>query len=423
VTPDSVLCSDPRDGDLTFTVHADDAHAAAAVTITARPGDPFVELAPADNSDSVRLLPRPTYDFGIGTATVVGHTLAGQVDRYTLRATLGAVPAGLDGVTVEVTGALVADGQVDGCAKVDDTHLSCTGMGSSRTADLAVTSTATERHAVTLTVRPPAGYADPDGSDDSTAVTVGPAVDLRLASPTPAVPVRSTSDTYDVTTVLSGVRSGPVAFTVSGAAAVTDASCAVDSPTRVTCADPTEGQAVRFTLHPDHPAASTSVSITAHAADVFEELAAGDNTVATTLTPDVSLDSLTVLRHRDGNSQAVVAAQVSGVPAGVTSVRVRLSGPAVGLGAGQVHLTDGQEGADAEGLVTCTTTDATGTRLADGVYATCTRVDEAVDGHFQIVMRVAHPHGTPSVVTFTILPLGLDEGGHTGNDSRSLTIL
>jgi len=26
-------------------------------------------------------------------------------------------------------------------------------------------------------------------------------------------------------------------------------------------------------------------------------------------------------------------------------------------------------------------------------------------------------------VTFTVLPLGLDEGGHTGNDSRSLTIL
>jgi hypothetical protein len=37
-------------------------------------------------------------------------------------------------------------------------------------------------------------------------------------------------------------------------------------------------------------------------------------------------------------------------------------------------------------------------------------------------MRVAHPHGRSSPVTFTVVPVGADEGTHGANNARSLTL-
>jgi hypothetical protein len=251
---------------------------------------------------------------------------------------------------------------------------------------------------------------------------VRPGIDLHLDRLQPADPAPSTSGTYEVGTVLTGLREGDVRLDVSGGATVVGSSCQVSGGTEVTCATPTEGQQVSLTLRPDEPALGTPVTVTAEAADAFVELQPEDNQAGTTLTPDVSLDSVTLVGNDDQDLQAAVRADVSGVPTGVTTVRLGLSGDLVGLDAGQVHLTGGDAGAVAGAPVTCTTTSADGSPAADGVWATCTGVAGAPDGRFSVTMQVAHPSGTASDVTFSVLPLGVDEGSHTGNDARTLTI-
>jgi hypothetical protein len=99
-----------------------------------------------------------------------------------------------------------------------------------------------------------------------------------------------------------------------------------------------------------------------------------------------------------------------------------LSGPAVGTGATGVHLTDGAAGADGEGTVGCFTSDAAGTAVTNGLYATCTGVRTAPGGRFFVALRVAHVHGTGAVVTVTVVAVGVDEGRHLSDNSRDLTI-
>jgi hypothetical protein len=164
------------------------------------------------------------------------------------------------------------------------------------------------------------------------------------------------------------------------------------------------------------------VTVTARAAAAFTELDDADNAATTSLAPDVVLESVQVTGHRDVNRQALVRVEVAGVPAGVGTVRVRLSGAPVGTGSGQVHLTDGASGANGEGDVSCHTSDADGAAVTNGVYATCTGVRSAAGGRFYLDLRLAHPHGTDGRVTFTVLPVGVDQGTHGGNDALDATI-
>jgi hypothetical protein len=203
---------------------------------------------------------------------------------------------------------------------------------------------------------------------------------------------------------------------------VTDSSCAVSAAKVVTCASPTEGQAVRFTLRPDKPAATTALTIRAQAAAGYDEQNAADNAATTSLTPDVVLSSVTVTGHRALDAQALVRAEITGVPAGLASVRIRLSGAGVGTGPTEVHLTDGPSGANAEGDVGCFTSTGNGSAATNGTYATCTGAASAVNGRFYVDLRIAHPHGTSTPVTFTVLAVGLDEGEHAANNTRGLTI-
>jgi RNA polymerase sigma factor (sigma-70 family) len=425
VSTRTVTCSRPADGPVTFTVTADDVRARTPITIAAEAGPPFVELAAADGSAGATLLPRPTYDFGIGALTVPTHTVTpgtrgtGYTDHYTVRGTLRALPDGVDGVTLVLTGGAFADRPGTGCARADDTHVRCTDLGRARTVDLRVDSTSSDAHRVGLTVQVPRGYDDNDPSDDAASVLVTPGVDLQLGALTPADPVPGATGTYRLSGTLTGVRSGPVTLTLSGNASFTAASCERLAPTVVTCTDPAEGRTVDVTIRPAAPATSSAVTVEAHAAPAFEELDGTDNSSTATLAPDVVLASLT--QRSDHPAYAGVRARVSGVPAGVSTVRLRLSGDHAGLGQGQVHFTSGATGADGEGGVDCYTSDAGGASAANGLYATCTGVASST-GSFYVDTRLAHPHGTSTPVTFRVVALGVDEGHHDAENSRALTL-
>jgi hypothetical protein len=152
----------------------------------------------------------------------------------------------------------------------------------------------------------------------------------------------------------------------------------------------------------------------------FVELAPADNSVTATLAPDLVLGAVT--QTADNPQYASVRVSVSGVPPGATTVRLRLGGAAAGLGTGETHFTDGASGADGEGNVDCYTSDASGNAAANGLYATCTGVGTATAGAFYVDTRLAHRHLTDSQVDLTVVPVGVDEGTHGGNNSRALTV-
>jgi RNA polymerase sigma factor (sigma-70 family) len=415
VADKSITCDNPVDGPLTFTVRADDVHVATDIRIAASPAAPFLELNDADNSDGVRLLPRPTYDFSMGALALEGHTVNGDTDHYTLGSNVAAVPAGVPGLTFAVTGGTFAAGQDDGCSRVDDTHVTCTGVG--RHIGFRVDSTSSTSHSVTITLQVPSGYDDTNAADDGDDITVSPAVDLHLDLDTSANP-RPDGRTYDVTTVLTGVRTGPVTLSVTGATVLSSSGCPRVTGAAVRCTDPSEGQRVTFTLRSNNPTVPTAVKITAAAAATLQELDNTDNTVALTLSPDVVLSALTA-SHTSADSS--VRAQVTGVPLGVSTVRVRLSGVDVGTGSNQVRLIGGPSGADGEGPVDCYTSDANGQAVSNGLYATCTGMANDGDGSFYIDMQVSRPPGDHRV-TFTVVPVNVNEGPFGDNNSRDLTL-
>jgi len=297
--------------------------------------------------------------------------------------------------------------------------VTCGDLGSARDVQVRVESTSDAAHDVGLSLQVPRGYDDPDASNDSRSIAVTPGIDLALGGLTPANPVPAGTGTYAVTTTLTGVRSGPVRFTVDGAV-VTASSCSVTSDTLVTCAAPTEGQQVSFTLRSGKATAATPVTVRAVGADRYTELAPSDNAATTTLAPDVTIGSLTV--RSDDNKVASVRVQVNGSPRGMTSMRLRLGGTDAGLGTTQVHFTGGAEGADGEGIVTCYTSDANGQKATNGLYATCSGMQNDTNGSFWVDVRLSHQHGRTSNVTLDVVPLGVDEGTHGGNNSSALTL-
>jgi hypothetical protein len=422
VTDKSVTCGEPVDGPLTFTVRADDVHVPTGIRIAASAADPFLELNQSDNDDGVRLLPRPTYDFAMGSLTLDGHTVMAGTDHYTLGSDVGAVPAGVPGLTFAVTGGTFAAGQDAGCTRVDATHVACGDLGSPRHIGFRVDSSRTDSHGIGIALQVPSGYDEPvpDPSRDGDDITVAPGVDLHLGLTSSANP-RPDGRTYDVTTVLTGVRSGPVTFSVDGAtvAGTSPDSCTPVSTDDVTCTDPAVGQRITFTLRSNTPTAPTAVRIAAATA-TLQEVDDRDNAVELTLSPDVVLSS--VVFRDEVSVGALVRAQVTGVPAGRGTVRIHLTGEGVGLGGGSVHLTGGPIGADAQGPVGCYTSDDSGDPATNGVWATCTGVAKDGDGSFYVDMRLAHPRGTARTVTFTVEPVGVDEGRFADNNSRALTI-
>ncbi len=420
--PRLLTCAAPGQGDgsVTLTIRSDDPHVATDLSLAVAPEEPFVETAPADNEGTVRLAPRPTYDFSVSGLGQVAHTVSGGADTYLLDATVGRLPVGLDTLDLVLTrGGAFAAAQEPGCSRVDDTRLRCTDLASARAVRLRVTSTSTVGHPVTVAVRVPTRYDDPAPGNDSAEVTVLPGVDLAPGALTPSPPVRADGDTYQVRTVLRGTRGGPVTFSLTGAASLTGSSCTRDGSRQVTCADPVEGQSVSFTLTPDNPTAATPVTLRAQASAPLVELAAADNAVSTTLAADLAVESVTVTDH--GGDGAVAHVQLGGIPGGVARLQLQISGADVGTGAGQTHLTGGAAGADGQGAVDCDVTGPDGTVVQDGVWATCRKVDLATRGRFLLDLRLAHVHGTDHTVVFAVLPAGVDQAGQTGNDRMAAT--
>ena len=91
------------------------------------------------------------------------------------------------------------------------------------------------------------------------------------------------------------------------------------------------------------------------------------------------------------SASSTVRAQVTGVPAGTSDVRVRLGGADAGMGLTQVHFTAGDDGADGEGPIDCYTSNSTGRAVLDGLYATCTSVRTDADGSFFVDMKAVAP--------------------------------
>jgi hypothetical protein len=264
----------------------------------------------------------------------------------------------------------------------------------------------------------PKGYQDPSLENNTRSIAVTPEVDLHLGELTPADPVPSVTGDYQVTGVLTGVRSGPVTFDLSGRATVTATSCSSHSATRVTCAAPTNGQEVSFTLAPAKPTAATRVTITASPGGDLEDLDRSDNARTTTLAPDVAISSLT---RRASVLYTAVRLQITGVPTGVSSVRLHLSGPDVGLT--RLRFTTGESGADGEGDVDCYTSTAIGGHLTDGVDVSCVGVGTLKSASFYVDTRLTRlPLHTSTRATFTVKAVGVDEGAHGDNNASSISL-
>jgi len=115
-----------------------------------------------------------------------------------------------------------------------------------------------------------------------------------------------------------------------------------------------------------------------------------------------------------------VRAQVFGAPSTMRSLRIRVSGGPVTDGS--VHFTDGASGADGQDDVNCRTTHESGAPNENDTYVECTGVETAPDGAFFVDLRLVHPHRTSSPVTFTLLPLHVDQGPRADDDSLGLTL-
>ena len=418
----TMTCTHPADGDVTFTVRATDVRAATPVGITVARPDP-VRRAGRGGQRQPHGSGRPS-----DVRLLRGRTRARRARRGRAAATTSPWASrsrrcrpGSPAVTFAVTGGSFAADQPAGCSPVDAFHVGCGDLATDRTVRFRVDSDLAARHPVVITLQTPRRYDDPTAGNDAATLTVTPGTDLHVGPLTPVDP-QAKGDLYTVTSVVTGVRTGPVTFTLTGGATAVGSSCTVSTGTKVICGAPSDGMRVSFTLRPDHPSSGADVTLTATPAPSLLELDPTDNAAGTTLTPDVSLDSLTVTTHRLDNEQAVVRARLSGAPSTLDVIRIRISGAAVGTGNGQVHLTDGVSGADGEQGVDCYTSDVTGKGLADGVYATCTGISTATNGAFFVDMRLAHPHGTNSDVTFTVLPVGVDERARTANNARVLTV-
>ena len=248
----TLTCADPSDGPVTFTLRSGDVHQSRTVRIRATAAAPFLELDESDDADSVVLAPRPSYPFELGTLTRTAQSVTGDTDHYTLRTTVAA-PAGADGLVLALTdGGSLAAGQDTGCTRLDGTHLRCDG--GARTVDLAVDSTRTTAHPVTVVLQVPARYDDSSAGDNTRTLTVSPGVDLHLADlrPDNASPAND-DDQHLVSTRLTGVRAGLAAVTyrLTGDAGFVRASaqgCTVTDARTLTCSAPEQGDGtVTFT--------------------------------------------------------------------------------------------------------------------------------------------------------------------------------
>jgi hypothetical protein len=417
----ALTCQAPSDGVVRFQVASDasSSREPVGIELTASAPEPFVELDPGDNVGSTTLAARPSYNFAMGPLTLRRHTVDGDGDVFALSSTVQA-PDGVGRLTfVLESGGAFTESQAAQCRRVDATHLAC-DPDTSGAVELRVASSPDTRHAVQVRLELPTGYRDPPPHNNSDSIDVTPGVDLHLGPLTPGDPV-PTSGAYVVSSDLTGVRSGPVTFELTGQASITDVSCAdatAPRATRVTCDTVADDRKVTFTIAPTTPRASTTVTIRAQAGDLTE-LAPADNAADTTLAPDVTISSLS---QSDGSNPlyAVVRAQVTGVPVGVSTVRLHLTGPDVGIA--RLRFTTGANGADGEGPVDCFTSDSTGRAETDDVYVTCTGVANARAGRFFVDTRVARLPLASSVVTFTVVPVDADEGAHGANNSRSVTL-
>ena len=256
VSDTRLRCDDPAGGKIPLTIDSDNPAQATALSVTAIPGGDFEQLS---DGNVANLNLRASYDFSIGDLTRTAQSVSGDTDSYTLHTTIRRYPDGVGPLTYTVTGARFAEQQGD-CTFVDGTHVTC-GDGQ---VDLAVQSTSTDAHDVTVSLQTPAGYDDPDASNDSSSVSVQPGVDLKLADLDPDNESPANDDRlHRVATRLDGTRPGlgSVTYTLTGDATFVGANVAgcTASGKTLTCTNPSDGP-ITFTVRADNVNAATNIA-------------------------------------------------------------------------------------------------------------------------------------------------------------------
>ena len=318
VSSTRLQCNKPANGEIPIAVVADDAAHPTALSVTATPGGDFEQLSGGNVAD---LTLRAIHDFSIGDLTKTAQSVSGDTDSYTLHTTIGSYPSGVGPLTYAVTGGRFATTQ-DDCTYVDANHVTC-GDGP---VDLAVQSTSTDAHDVTVSLQTPAGYDDPDADNDSSTVSVQPGVDLSLADLDPDNESPANDDrTHRVASHLDGVRPGmgSVTYTLQGDATFEGASvagCTASGKTLV-CDDPKNGD-ITFTVRAASVEKATPITIAVSAPKAFLELNDADNADSVTLLPrptyNFSMGALDTSAHSvDGDTDHyTIGSTVGAVPNG-----------------------------------------------------------------------------------------------------------
>ena len=383
--------------------------------------------APASVTWPFQPVRTPSFDF---TAPVLDatpvHEVLGEVDRYDFTTT-AVLPPRVQGLVYEVAGgAAFRPSDAGRCTVSDRSTMTCPDVGDGDQVLLPLQAVSlTDAQQVELSVRPVVRFTDPL-PDNRTTLTLRPGADLTLADPGGVEQSPPHDDEHVVATRLGGrLRAmSEVVFTLAGDAAFvcpTGSSCSTDGRT-LTQESPAPGP-VTLPVRVTDSLAATEVAITVAPGAPYDEVHPVDNTVRTRLSPDLSLDSVTLIRHRSSDpTQAVVRARVSGAPRALDEIRIGVSGPPAAPG--RVRVTGDAAGADGEGDVDCFTSDETGTAADEAPFATCTGVGSVRDGEFYVDMRIAHPHGAapPVTASFTLQAVDADEDGRIANNSREVLI-
>ena len=375
--------------------------------------------------------PQPRADLSISNLSVdpEGRALTISVDG--IPPALAALEIDLESQSTTFAGGTAQ------CARVTPRHAEC-ALARFRAGEAKVPRAAQASHSVTLPLTFPA-----DLSSDQLSVTVtavgrnetNPDDNTRGFTFTPPPPeiaadlsisdlqrveyddnTKDGWDEYHLTGRIGGVPDGldRLSLDLTGAARFAeptgegDVDCGFISDTRVTCTNLTGSFDIDLVVYLSEGSTET-VTNTLAVPDGYRDPDRTNNAVSVTLAPeptprfDVVLDSLNVVQVRSPVS--TVRGTVSGVPDSVSEVGFRLSGN------DHARFVGGNDGATGEGDVDC--------GVVSETLVTCTRVRAGFFADFDVF----HPPGQQSeTVTVTVVPVGLEETGHTGNNSRDVSV-
>lgn len=298
-------------------------------------------------------------DLAMGPLQVLGQDAGSDgTDVFHLRTHVAGVPSGAP-VTFRLDGvATFGDPFTSGCARDDDTHVTCTLLGSESDLDFKVLLTSDQAQTVSIGASAPAGYADSDPANNTTPSTVlepTPEIDLAMGD---LVQEHHSADAAGTDQfALSGTLHGLPAsvdhttFTLTGgnASFADSPDCQVDQDaSRVTCTRPGADDRVRFAVNLSD-ASAEPVTIRVDIPDGYVDTNPSNDSASMTLsaTPrtDVAVNAPASVPV-DADGQATVHTTLSGVN-GLPSLTLMLGGdpakfagdPPGGCGAGS-SLTD-----------------------------------------------------------------------------------